>query len=74
MDNLTLNNFGQHWSSVKPDKLNNFLESTGVEELDDAALMAVVGGAGAPPGLEEEFAIQAVGGGTGIFGSFSASA
>ena len=45
MDSLTLKNFGQP-DSEKQDKLNNFLLSTGVcEELDDAVLATVTGGA-----------------------------
>ena len=46
MYNLTSKNKSQSGNSAQQNKLNNFLESTGVKELDDAASAAVNGGSG----------------------------
>ena len=49
MSSNTAKNFSQSSLLQKQDKLNNFLESTGVcEELDDAASVAVNGGSPGP--------------------------
>ena len=45
LKNFGQSNFGQSLMSDRPDKVTNFLLSTGVEELDDAASAAVNGGA-----------------------------
>ena len=51
LKNFGQSNFGQSLMSDRPDKVTNFLLSTGVEELDDAASAAVNGGFGAGLGL-----------------------